>query len=149
MSLGGVDEVELLGTDSTHDDIEDTELSSGEGTDHDPSGEETDGTKSVHTFFSGDVLKTGEHATFTTSSLFVDLGEEGISGVRDGGGDDTSNNTGLERDNDVLSLGKLIGGGALGAVDGFSGLTLDGELSHGVRNLLEEDGDESRVESAN
>jgi len=147
VGLGGVDEVELLGTDGTHDDIEDTELSSGEGTDHNPSGDESDGAESVHTFFLSDVGNTGEHTTVTTSSLLVDLGEEGIGGVRDGGGDDTSNNTGLEGDNDVLSLGELIGGDTLGVVDSFSGLTLDGELSHGVRNLLEEDGDESRVES--
>jgi len=141
--------LELLGTDGTHDDIENTELSGGKGTDHDPSGEESDSAESVHTFLSSDVLDAAEHTTITSGSSLVDLGEESIGGVRDGGGDDTSNNTGLEGDNDVLSFGELVGRCTSGIVDSFSGLTLDLELSHGVRNLLEEDGDESRVESVN
>lgn len=145
--LGGVSEAEFLGADHTHDDVEDTELSSGKGTDHDPSGSESDSAESVHTFLSSDVLETGEHTSVTTGSGLVDLGEEGIGGVRDGGGDDTGNNSGLEGDDDVLSTGELIGSDASSLVDGFGGLTLDNELGHGVRDLLAEDGDESRVES--
>jgi len=146
--LGRVVEVELLGTDGTHDDIENTELSGGKGTDHDPSGNETDSAESVHAFLSSDVLDAAEHTTVTTGSSFVDLGEEGIGGVRDGGGDDTSNNTGLEGDDNVLSFSHLFGSLSLGNVDHFRHFTLNGKLSHGVGNLLEEDGDESRVESA-
>lgn len=147
MRLGRVVEVELLGTNGAHDDIEDTELSGGKGTDHDPSGDESNSAESVHTFLSSDVLDAAEHTTVTTGSSFVDLGEEGIGGVRDGGGDDTSNNTGLEGDDNVLSSSELVGSLTLGLVDHLSGFTLNGELSHGVGNLLEEDGDESRVES--
>jgi len=139
--------LELLGTDGAHDDIENTELSSGKGTDHNPSGDETDSAESVHAFFASNVHDAGEHATVTTSSGLVDLGEEGIGGVRDGGGDNTGNNSGLEGDDDVLSTGELVGGDTSGLVDGFSGLTLDNELGHGVGDLLAEDGDESRVES--
>lgn len=147
MSLGGVDEVELLGSNHAHDDIENTELSSGKSTDHDPSGDESDSAESVESFFGSDVSESRDHGSFTTSSLLVDLGEEGISGVRDGGGDDTSNNTRLERDDDVLSLGAGFGAASLHAVDHFGGFTLDGKLGHGVRNLLAEEGDKSRVES--
>jgi len=140
-------EVELLGTDGSHDDIENTELSSGKSTDHDPSGDKSDSAESVHTFLSGDVLESCEHTSGATSSSLVDLGEEGISGVRDGGSDDTSNNTRLERYNDVLSFGELLGGLSLSLVDHLSSLTLNSELSHGVRNLFAENGDESRVEA--
>lgn len=140
-------EVELLGTDGSHDDIENTELSSGKSSDHDPSGDKSDSAESVHTFLSGDVLESCEHTSGATSSSLVDLGEEGISGVRDGGSDDTSNNTRLERYNDVLSFGELIGGLSLSLVDHLRSLTLNSELSHGVRNLFAENGDESRVEA--
>jgi hypothetical protein len=147
-SRGGVDEVELGSSGGSHNNIEDTELSGSQRSNHEPSGGESDSAEFVGTFFGSDLSETGEHTTFTTSSLFVDLGEEGIGGVRDGGGDNTSNNTGLEGNDDVLSLGEFIWGSTSGSVDNFSSFSLDGELGHGVRNLFAEDGDESRVESS-
>jgi hypothetical protein len=109
VSFAGFNEVEFLGSSGSHDNIEDTELSSGQGSNHDPSCRETDSAEFIGTFFGSDSSETGEHASFTTSSLLVDLREESIGGVRDSGSDNTSNNTGLERHNDVLSLGKFSG----------------------------------------
>jgi len=149
LELGGVNKVEFVSSEGAHNNIEDTELSGSQRSNHEPSGGETDSAESVHTFFSSDVSETFEHTTVTTSSLLVNLGEESISGVRDSGSDNTSNNTGLNGYADVLSLGELIRGGSSGGVDHFGSFSLDGELGHSVRNLFAKERDESRVESSN
>jgi hypothetical protein len=145
--LRGVVEVELLGTNHTHDSIEDTELTGSEGTDHDATGSETLSAELEDTDLLGDVNKARDGRSITTSTLLVDLGQESISGVRDDGGGNTSNNTRAQGDGDVLTLGALIRRSTEGTIDGLSSGTLNGELSHGVGNLLEEDGTETSVEA--
>lgn len=136
-------------TQSTHDRVEDTELSSSERTDHDATRQETDRTKADDAGFRGDGHQTLHHGTFSAGSRFVDLGKQGIRGVRNDGGGHSGYDTGTQRDPNIGTAGKLGGGLAHGGVDSIGDLTLDGKLGHGVRDLLGEDGDESRVEPAN
>lgn len=147
--LSGVVEVELLGTNQAHDGIEDTELTSGEGTDHDATSSETLSAELEDTDLLGNVDEARNSGSITTSTLLVDLGQESIGGVRDDGGGNTSNNTRAQGDGDVLTLRALVRGSSEGGVDGLSGGTLNGELGHGVGNLLEEDGTETGVETHN
>ena len=142
-------EVEFAGAKGTHDGVEDTELSGGEGTDHDATGEKPDSAKVDEASLAGNSHETGHHGALSTGSLLVDLGEEGVGGVGDDGGGNTGNDTGGEGDTDVGSRGKLSRGLAHGTVDGIGGFALDGELGHGVGNLLAEDGDKAGVEAAN
>lgn len=89
-------EVELGGSGSAHDGVEDTELSGGKGTNHDATCGQTHSAQVVETSLGSDSSKTGEGAAFTTGALLVDLGEECVGGVRDNGSNNTGNNTGLE-----------------------------------------------------
>lgn len=143
----GVVEVELGSTNSLHDRVKDTKLTGGKRTNHDATGEKTGGHELDGAHVPGDADETGGRRTFTTGALLVDLGEEGVGGVRDDGGDDTGNHTGKERDADVGSRGRLVRGGVHRLVDGLGGFALDGKLGHGVRNLLEEDGTKAGVEA--
>ena len=144
----GVVEVELAGAKGVHDGVEDTELSGGEGTDHDATGEKTDSAKVDEASLAGNSHEAGHHGSLSSGSLLVDLGEEGVGGVGDDGGGNTGNDTGGEGDTDVGSRGEISGGLAHGSVDGIGGGTLDGELGHGVRDLLGEDGGKAGVEAA-
>lgn len=112
--------MELLGSSGGQDDVEDTKLSSGEGSNHDASCGETDSAEFSHAFLGSNSSKTGEHTSFTTSALLVDLREKGIGGMGDNGGHNTSNDTRLERDSDVLALGELVRRGSSKFVDRFS-----------------------------
>jgi len=145
----GVVEVELARAKGVHDGVEDTELSGGEGTDHDATGEKTDSAKVDEASLAGNSHEAGHHGSLSSGSLLVDLGEEGVGGVGNDGGGNTGNDTGGERDTNIGSRGELSGGLAHGSVDGIGGGALDGELGHGVGDLLAEDGDEAGVEAAN
>ena len=142
-------EVEFAGAKGIHDGVEDTELSGGEGTDHDATGEKADGAKVDEASLAGNSHETGHHGALSAGSLLVDLGEEGVGGVGDDGRGNTGNDTRGEGDTDVGSRGKLRGALAHGTVDGIGGGALDGELGHGVGDLLAEDGDKAGVEAAN
>ena len=144
----GVVEVELASAKGVHDGVEDTELSGDEGTDHDATGEKTDSAEVDEASLSGDSHEAGHHGSLSSGSLLVDLGEEGVGGVRDDGGGNTGTDTGGEGDTDVGSRGEFSRGLAHGSVDGIGGGTLDGELGHGVGDLLGEDGGKAGVEAA-
>lgn len=146
--LAGFVEVELLSTSHGHHGIEDGELTSGEGTNHDATSAETVDAELLEASFTGEVDEAGESGASTTSvGALVDEGEKSISRVRDDGSGNTSNNTGGQGSEELGTFGGGLEVDAGGGADPFLGLALDGELGHGVGDLLEEDGDESRVET--
>jgi len=145
-TTGWVREVELLGTEHWHERVEDDELTRSEGTNHDTTRNETDGSEADETNLTRKAAETDEHGALTTSTGLVDLGEEGISWVRNDGGGNTGNDTGGDGDSHLGTTTEVLPWWE-GSVDGLSGSTLDGELGHGVWDLLEEDWDKSRVEA--
>ena len=145
--LIGVVEVELLGANDAHDGVEDAELAGGQGTDHDATSGEAGGAELDEASLLSDAEEASGGAALAARALLVDLGEERVRRVRDDCGNDASNDTGAERNGDVVGLARLVGRGVGGLVDGLSGLALHGELSHGVGDLLEEDGTEASVEA--
>ena len=147
LALSRVVEVELLGTSKVHDDIEEQELTSSQGTDHNATGAKTNSAQLDEANLVGDAAQAGHDGTVTTSTSLVDLGEQGISRVGDDSGGNTGNDTGEEGDTQLgttLQLGQLL---AHGSGDGLSGGTLDSELGHGVWDLLHQDRTEARVET--
>jgi hypothetical protein len=147
-TLGGVGEVELLSADALHDGIEDSELSGGEGANHDATSTKTVEAELLEADLLGQGDETAGNGTCATSSGgLVDHGQQGISRVGDDGGGDTSNGTRGQGNN---GLGSVAGGLQVvsgGGGDDFLSPALDGELSHGVGDLLEQDGAEARVEA--
>lgn len=140
--------MELLGTGDSHDGVEDGELTGGEGTDHDATGRETNEAELDEAHLGGDAAEADNHGALATSTRLVDDGEESISGVGDDGSGNTGNHTRSEGEG---NLGRVRGGGEVDArhvAHLLLGGTLDSELSHGVGDLLEEDGDETRVEAS-
>ena len=90
-------EVELGGSEGSHDGVEDTELPGGEGSDHDATGEEPVGAELDHADLSCDASEAGEDGSLSSGSGLVDHGEEGVSRVGDDGGRDSGNHTYDER----------------------------------------------------
>ena len=74
----------------------------------------------------------------------VDLGQHGISWLRNNCGGKTGNQTRSEIDGGLASIAQGLLGEDL--EESLACLLKDDELGHGVRNLLEQDGSESRVE---
>jgi len=142
-----IGEVEFRCASGSHDGVEDTELTGGERTDHDATRAEAGEAQLGGADFAGDAAEASHDGTFTTSALLVDEGEKSIGGVGDDSGGNTGNHTRGERDGHLLSFSAGLGVGAGGRVDLLGGPTLDSELSHGIRDLLEEDGEESGVEA--
>jgi hypothetical protein len=101
--------------------------------------------------------------TWETLGL-VDLGQEGVGGLRDNGGGHTSDQTGCKVERSVLSRAERVFGFASGSEDVLYGdfvansklacsgqprtVNSHGEFSHGVWNLFEQDGTESNSRSA-
>jgi len=134
------------GTNHTLDVTVDGELTGSDGTDHDKTGTNT-GVRATETELLGDLHETRDGTLTGKTGGLVDLGEHGIGGLGDGGGGKTGNKTGTKVDTGLGTVGK----GVLvtnGLVDGLGDLLEDNELGHSVRNLLEQNGSESGVESA-
>lgn len=125
----------------------DEELAGSEGTDHDETGTHA-GEETLDTELLGhlDEARGGRLAGGTLG--LVDLGEEGVGGLRDDGGGHTGDETGAEVEAGLLTLGKRGLGAAHGVEDLLRGDLEDGELGHGVGDLLEQDGAETGVEAA-
>jgi len=85
--------MELLRADSSHHNVEDTELPSSQGTDHDPTRAEAHRAQVDETGLSSDVAEARQGAAGATCARFVDLGEQGIRRVRDGRRSYASNHT--------------------------------------------------------
>ena len=146
--LLGVMEVELLGAHKAHDDVEDAELASSERANHDATRGKPLRAQLDDARLRSNVAQAREHAAGSASASLVDLGEQRVRRVRDDRRHHAGDHTGAKRDGDVATLAHLIRRGADGSVDSLGGSALDGKLGHRVGDLLEEDGDESRVEGA-
>ena len=81
-------EVELLGADGGHDDVEDAELAGGEGADHDAPRAEARRAQRDDPRLGGDVAEALHHRAGAARAALVDLREERVGGVGDDGGDD-------------------------------------------------------------
>ena len=149
MCFLGVLEVELGGSQGSHNGIVDTELSCCQCTDHDATSGETNGTELDETNFTGDISKTLHQRTVSTGSGLVDLGEKGIGGVGDNGGGNSGNDTTRQGDSKSSGLGNLSRGFSHGLVNAVGSGTLDQEFGAGVRNLLAQNRKETAVESSN
>lgn len=128
-------EVELLSTQSTHDCVEDTELSSSQGSNHNASWQESNSAQFLESSLLSQSDQSGSGASTLVSSLLVDHGKESISRVRNDGSSNTSNNTRGEGNAEVGSLAAGLRGQSRSSVDGLSCLSLHSELGHGVWHL--------------
>ena len=145
--LVGVVEVELAGAEHAHDGVEDAKLTGGESADHEATRGQTLCAQLQVAGLGGDAAKADHSAALATGTGLVDLGEEGVSRVRDDGSHHTGNHAGAERHRDVGAARALLGALAHAGVDLLGNRSLHGELGHGVGHLLEEDGPEARVET--
>lgn len=132
------------GTEGSLDIRVDSELESGEGSDHEETGTDTT-VRATETELFSDLDKTAGGGLAGSTGGLVDFGQHGISGLRDDGGGETGDETSAK-------VGTGLGGAGEGVLgedgeDRLGRLLEDDELGHGVRDLLEEDGPESRVES--
>ena len=139
----------------------DRELSSGKSTNHEETSADTS-VAAADTEFLADLGQTGDGSITRSALGLVDLAEHGVGGLRDESGGETSDQTRAEVDTSLGTIGKRIL--VERAVDHLRDLLEDDELGHGVgdptgvspnedwsnvRNLLlEENGTETRVESA-
>jgi len=125
----------------------DGELTSGQSTNHEETSTDT-GIAATETKLLGDLDQAGGSALTGETLGLVDLGKHGVCRLRYNGGGKASDETRSQVDNSLCSIsGSLLVDKAL--VDTFDDLLVDHELGHGVRNLLEQDGAETTVESAN
>jgi hypothetical protein len=117
-------------------------LTSGEGTDHDQSsthtGEETTGAK-----LTGHLDESGGGSLSWGTLGLVDLGKQGVGGLRDNGSGHTSDQTSRQVESGLLSASQGVLGLASGSENLLNGDLEDGELGHGVWDLLEQDGTET------
>jgi len=131
------------GTECLLDVRVDSELESGQGTDHEETRSDT-GVGSPKAELLSDLDEAGSSSLSGSTRGLVDLGQHGVGGLRDEGG-------GKPGDQTSAQVGDSLHGGRqalLGedVVDRLGGPLVDYELGHGVGNLLEQDGSESGVE---
>lgn len=134
-----------VGEKKTHLDVTvDGELTSGQSTNHEQTSTNTT-VATTETEFLGDLDQSASGALTGETLGLVDLGQHSIGGLRDNGGSETGNQTRTQVDD---SLGSIRGSVLVDrSVDGLGDLLVDDELGHGVRDLLEQDGTETAVES--
>lgn len=132
------------GTESLLDVVVDGELEGGEGTDHDDTGTQAQ-EETLDTELTSQADEAGHDGA--SAGGLVDLGKEGIGGLGDDGSGHTGDQTGAQVDGGQ-GTGREVLLGAERSEDGLGGTLEDDELGHGVGDLLEQDGAESRVETA-
>lgn len=123
-----------------------TELTGSQGTDHDETGAHT-AEEATDTELLGDLDEAASGCLTRESLRLVDLGQESVGGLRDKGGSAPSDDTTEEVEACLGTAGQLLLGLAGSLDEGFRCNFKEVELGHGVRNLLEEDGTEARVEA--
>lgn len=138
-------------------------MTGSEGTDHEETGTNT-GVRTAETKLLGNLDQTAGGALTGLTLGLVDLGEHSVGGLGDKGGGETGGKTGGQVVDGLHTVGGLLL--VDDGVDGLVDLLEDDELGHGVGNpgdilaekvgetasgnvLLEQDGTETRVESAN
>ena len=120
-------------------------MTSSESTDHDETGAHT-GEETGGAELTGHLDESGGDTLSRSTLGLVDLGEQGVGGLGDDGGGHTGNQTSRQVKTGGLTRGERVLGLASGGEDLLDGDLVDGELGHGVRDLLEEDGTETGVE---
>lgn len=136
----------LSSTQNSLDVSVDGELTSGDSSNHDSTSTNT-GERATDTELLTDLDETGDGTLSWETLGLVDLAEHGVGWLGNNGSGNTSNETRAQVNG---GLGSGGGSGLVDAlVDGLSDLLVDDELGHGVWNLLEQDGAETSVESAN
>jgi hypothetical protein len=133
------------GTKSLLDVRVDGELEGSQSTNHEQTGSDT-GVGSLEAELLSDLDETAGGSLTRQAGGLVDLREHSVGGLGHDGGGETGDQTSAQ-------VGDGLGGGSHvllgeGGEDGGGGLLVHDELGHGVRNLLEEDGSESGVESS-
>merc|ERR1712087_688823 len=128
--------MELRCTQCVHYSVEDSELSSGQSTNHNTTWEKSNSTEINKTNFLGNVCKTLNHWSISSGSSLIHLREEGIGRVRYNGGSNSSNNTRSKRNGNILAVAEIRGSLSHGCIDSIGGNSLYSELGHSVRNLL-------------
>lgn len=124
------------------------ELTGGKSTDHDETGTHT-GEETADAELAGHLEETRGDRLAGGALGLVDLGEESVGGLRDDGGGHTGDKTGTEVETGGLAVGEVGALLAPGVEDLLRGNLVDGELGHGVGDLLEENGTETSVEGTN
>lgn len=140
-------EVELLSASDVHDDVEEQELARSEGTNHHATGAEAHGAELHEANLGGNAAQAGGNGALTAGAGLVHLGEQGVGRVGDNGRAHSGNHTRQQGGTQLGATSQLGLGLAHSGGDAVSSLTLHGELGHSVRNLLHQDGAETRVET--
>ena len=120
-------------------------LTGGKGTNHDKTSAHT-GEKTRDTELTGHLDKSGSGSLSGSTLRLVDLGEQGVGGLGDDGSGHTGDETGRQVKTSLLTTGERVLGLSGRGEDLLDGNLEDGELGHGVWDLLEENGTETSVE---
>jgi len=140
--------MELLGAQRAHDRVEDTELQSGEGTDHYATSTKAVRAKFGNTNLPSDVDHALNDWAIAASAFLVHQGQQRVCWVGDNGRDDAGDGPGCQANPNVGSPAHLGWAAAQTAVHLFRGDTLHRKLGHRVWDLLEQHWAETRVEAA-
>jgi hypothetical protein len=119
-------------------------LAGSESSDHEETGTDTR-VRSTDTELLTDLDETRDSSLTGETLGLVDLGEHGIGGLRDNGGSETGHQTRAKVGNSLHTIGHVLLGELV--EDSLRDLLEDDELGHGVRDLLEQNGTETGVES--
>lgn len=142
---GGSGTTGSLEADGSLEGIIEPPLETSEGTNHDDSGAEAS-PESLEADFRVDLADVLRHGSLSLDG--VELGDHGISGVRNDGAEDTSQVTRQEGDSELLSLGVFSSGlGEDVGVEGFDDLFESDELHNGVGDLSSPKGSQTLVKS--
>jgi len=107
VGLGGIMKVELLSPCQIHNKVKDTELTSGQGTNHHAPGAETSEAQLLESHLPGKIHQPGWDASGASCGLWlVDQGEQCISGVRNDSGSNTSDSTRRKSNSHLSAVGR-------------------------------------------
>mmetsp|Transcript_386 Transcript_386/g.714 ORF Transcript_386/g.714 Transcript_386/m.714 type:complete len:321 (+) Transcript_386:70-1032(+) len=141
---GRVLEVKLLCAHDRHQGVEDQKLPGGQCANHHTTWSKACGAELHKANLGSDTPKACHHAPFATRALLVDLREESVCRVRDDRCCHARNGARGKRDTHLCATAQRLPVGQH-AVDLLSGGTLHCKLGHGVRDLLEQDRDKTRI----
>ena len=127
-----MNEVELLGIGHGNNGVENGELSSSEGADHNATCAESVRAQLYHARLNGEGGQAGHNGTVTSSTRLVDHGQQGISRVGNDGGSNPGDHTGRQSNCHLGAIPSGLGGGFGQRPDLFGGSTLHGKLGHGM-----------------
>mmetsp|Transcript_130026 Transcript_130026/g.324074 ORF Transcript_130026/g.324074 Transcript_130026/m.324074 type:complete len:295 (+) Transcript_130026:222-1106(+) len=139
-------EMELLHAHDREQRVKDAELPCSDAADHHAARRQAHQAQLHRALLRGDSAHAHEHAPLAALAGLVDLREQGVRRVRDNRRSDASDHTRSQRNAKLRALGAItIRISQL--VDALLCEVLHHELGDGVRDLLEEHGNETRVHS--